>query len=69
MNLGKVFWSFLGKLSFAFALKQAVATLDETVIRENWDSWMCLKNYFKGFPGSFEVGSESIVDLLSVQLV
>ena len=65
VNLGKPFGLFLGNFSLALALEQTVTAFDEPVIRENRNGRMCLKDYFKSFQGSFEVGSECIVNLFS----
>jgi len=65
MNLSEPLRPFFGNLSLAFALKQAVATFDEPVVRENRNSGMCFKNDFKSFAGSLKMRRERIVNFLS----
>jgi hypothetical protein len=55
VNLGKPFRLFLGNLSLALALKQAITTFNEPVVREDRNSRMGFKDYFKSFASSLEV--------------
>ena len=68
MDLGKPFRLFFSEFSLALALEQPIATLDETIVRENRNGVMSLEDYFQGLSSSFEMRAECVVNPFSFEL-